>query len=150
MRSPLKAGATSGTPVVPETPLDPTRPLSPDEVAQWLNVPTDAIKKLLRRGLRDAGVQIGTEWRFRAEEVWRWLKGRELSEQRERRHLKKIVEEIIPPHLRRPARKGPSSASQAAPPGRGADDATRTRARVRRRHSSGRRRMNTLREEEHA
>lgn len=104
----------------PARPIDPSRPVSLTELAEWLNAPRSTLYKYLAEGLRAIGVKVGREWRFRTEEVWEWLKIRQAEKHRIRAEEPTGVDIVIPAHLRLPLRQHKKRRYAAASGGSGA------------------------------
>lgn len=104
----------------PARPIDPSRPVSLTELAEWLNAPRSTLYKYLAEGLRAIGVKVGREWRFRTEEVWEWLKVRQAEKHRVRTKESTGVDMVIPAHLRLPLRRRKTRRYSDAPGNSGA------------------------------
>lgn len=101
-------------------PIDPSRPVSLTELAEWLNAPRSTLYKYLAKGMRAIGVKVGREWRFRTEEVWDWLKARQAQKHLSRTEEPTGVDMVIPAHLRLPLRQRKKRRYAAASGGSGA------------------------------
>ena len=58
--------------MIGRTDSTPERLLSLQEVADWLDVSRTTLYEMVRRG-RIPGIKIGGAWRFKREEVDKWL-----------------------------------------------------------------------------
>jgi hypothetical protein len=95
----------------PPNPIDSLlRPISLVELATWLTLPRSTLDKYLAEGMRNIGVKIGKQWRFRPYDVLAWLESPETQKRLRRRTNHRTVTAsdvtaIIPARLKRRQRR---------------------------------------------
>ena len=60
-----------------QRPIDPHRPMTFEELCQYLKARPPTIRSYLAEGLKDVGFKVGKEWRFLPLDVVEWLKWRQ-------------------------------------------------------------------------
>jgi hypothetical protein len=60
-----------------QRPIDPHRPMTFQELCQYLRVRPPTIRTYMAERLREVGFKVGKEWRFLPLEVIEWLKWRQ-------------------------------------------------------------------------